>query len=359
MNGPERSRAGGAAAPPEPPPTPSTPPTSSTLAALSTLASLRARLTGRLADRGYAAGWALVRQLPEGVVRRVFQAIADAAWWRRGRSVRRLEANLARVLGTTVQEPRLRELSRAAMRSYLRYWREAFRLPEWSAERIVSTLHTVDEHRLHEALARGRGAVVALPHMANWDHAGAWAVASGIPFTTVAERLKPESLFDRFVAYRVGLGMEVLPLTGGTADVFGTLSRRLRAGRMVCLLGDRDLTVTGVEVSFFGGRARMPAGPAALALHTGAALIPVTLWYDADGTHVWFHPEVRVPGTAAGRGGRDAQVAAMTQAAADVFARGIAEHPEDWHMLQRLWIDEGPGHRDRPGEPADRPVSTP
>ncbi|MGH3329246.1 MAG: phosphatidylinositol mannoside acyltransferase [Streptomycetales bacterium] len=329
--------------------------------------TLRARVTERLVDRCYAAGWALVRQLPEAVVRRVFQAIADAAWRRRGRAVRRLEANLGRVLGPGVPESRLREVSRAGMRSYLRYWREAFRLPVWSAGRIVSTLHTIGEHRLHDALARGRGAVVVLPHMGNWDHAGAWAVASGIPLTTVAERLKPESLFDRFVSYRVGLGMEVLPLTGGGADVFGTLCRRLRAGRMVCLLGDRDLTVSGVEVDFFGGRARMPAGPAALALHTGAALIPVTLWYGDDGTYVWFHPEVAVPraapsaapSAAAGGGGRDAQVAAMTQAAADVFARGIAEHPEDWHMLQRLWIDEGAGGLDRPGDPAGRPVSTP
>jgi phosphatidylinositol dimannoside acyltransferase len=297
----------------------------------------------RLTAGAYVAGWRVVKALPEPVARALFTLVADVAWWRRGRGVRRLEGNLARVLGPGASEAEVRARARRGMRSYLRYWQEAFRLPVWSDDRVVGTLHTEDEHHLREALAAGRGVVVALPHAGNWDHAGAWVVRTGVPFTTVAERLEPESLYDRFVAYRESLGMEVLPLTGGRENLYGALARRLRAGRMVCLLGDRDLTASGVEVDFFGGRARMPAGPAALTLGTGAALVPASLWYSDAGTHVRFHPPCRPPAA----GTRPERVAALTQQVADAFAEGVAAHPEDWHMLQRLWVDEpastGPG----------------
>ncbi len=291
-------------------------------------------MTGRLVDAAYVAGWALVKALPEGVARRLFQLIADVAWWRRGPAVRRLEANLRRVSSPT-DDGELRALSRAGMRSYLRYWMEVFRLPVLSPERIVREMHLLDDDVLRRAVATGRGVIVALPHTGNWDHGGAWLVRTGVPFTTVAERLSPESLFERFVAFRESIGMEVLPLTGGM-NVFAELARRLRAGGVLCLLADRDLTATGVEVSFFGEPARLPAGPAALAVSTGAALLPCTLWYAEDGRG-WrgrIHPQVLPP-----EGGtRRERVTAMTQGMADAFAESIAAHPADWHMLQRLWV---------------------
>ena len=228
------------------------------------------------------------------------------------------------------------------MRSYMRYWMESFRLPTWSAERIRGGVEIKDAHYLVDGLASGRGVVLALPHMGNYDLAGAWVTTElGVPFTTVAERLKPESLYDRFVAYREGLGMEVLPHQGASA--FGTLARRLRAGGLVCLVADRDLSASGVEVSFFGEVTKMPAGPARLAAQTGALLLPVTLWYDESPVmRGRVHPPVEVPES----GTRDEQTAVMAQHIADAFASGIAEHPEDWHMLQRLWLadlDNGPG----------------
>jgi KDO2-lipid IV(A) lauroyltransferase len=234
------------------------------------------------------------------------------------------------------------------MRSYMRYWRESFRLPVWDADRIARSFAPEGHERIGEILAAGRGVVLALPHMGNWDLAGAWVVSHlGHRFTTVAERLKPESLFDRFVAYREGLGMEVLPLTGG-ANTLATLAKRLRAGSMVCLVGDRDLSASGVRVRFMDEATRMPAGPAALAVQTGAALLPVTLWY--DGTPVMqgrVHPEIEVPA----EGGRREKIAAMTQALADVWAEAIREHPQDWHMLQRFWLADLPGgDREAPAE---------
>ncbi|MFI8349626.1 phosphatidylinositol mannoside acyltransferase [Streptomyces sp. NPDC085596] len=287
----------------------------------------------RLTDGLYGLGWSTVKKLPEPVAARLGRTVADIAWKRRGKGVERLEANYARVVPDATPE-RLAELSRAGMRSYLRYWMESFRLPAWSPERVRTGFDPKGAHHLTDGLAAGKGVILALPHLANWDLAGAWVTTSlGIPFTTVAERLKPETLYDRFVAYREGLGMEVLPHSGASA--FGTLARRLRDGGLVCLVADRDLSASGVEVDFFGERARMPAGPALLAQQTGAQLLPVTLWYDESPVmRGKVHPPVEVPQA----GTRTEKTAVMTQALADAFATGIADHPEDWHMLQRLWL---------------------
>ncbi|MFC1415957.1 phosphatidylinositol mannoside acyltransferase [Streptacidiphilus cavernicola] len=287
----------------------------------------------QLTYAAYAAGWGAVKRLPESAANGLFQRIADTVAKRRGKSVLRLEANLRRVR-PDASDAELAELVRAGMRSYLRYWCESFRMPVWSRERVKASFEPEFVERLDAAMASGRGAVLALPHMGNWDLAGAWVVVRGYPFATVAERLRPEKLFDRFVAYREGLGMEVLPLTGG-ANTLATLAKRLREGGLVCLVGDRDLSASGVDVDFLGEAARMPAGPAVLAVQTGAALLPVTLWY--DGTPVMkgrVHEEVAVPGT----GSKREKAATMTQALADVWSEGVREHPQDWHMLQRFWL---------------------
>ncbi|GAA4665550.1 phosphatidylinositol mannoside acyltransferase [Streptomyces chumphonensis] len=299
----------------------------------------------RLTDGLYGLGWTAVKRLPEGVAVRLGRRIADTAWKRRGPGVRQLEANLARVVPDASPE-RLGELSRAGMRSYLRYWMESFRLPAWSRERIAAGVTIEDVHRLTEPQERGQGVVLALPHLGNWDLAGAYATTHlGLRLTTVAERLKPESLYDRFVAYRESLGMEVLPHDGGTP--FGVLARRLRAGGVVALVADRDLSASGVEVTFFGERTSMPAGPALLAQQTGALLLPVSLWFDDTPVlRCRVHPAIGVPES----GTRKERAAVMTQHLADAFAEGIAAHPEDWHMLQRLWLADLP--------PRDLPDST-
>ena len=289
----------------------------------------------QLTDALYGLGWGTVKKLPEPVAVRLGRSIADLAWKQRGKGVQRLESNYARVVPDASPE-RLAELSRAGMRSYLRYWMESFRLPAWSAERIKGGFDPKDVHYLTDGIASDQGVILALPHMANWDLAGAWVTTKlETPFTTVAERLKPETLYDRFVAYREGLGMEVLPHSGGTA--FGTLARRLRDGGLVCLVAERDLSSSGVEVEFFGEATRMPAGPALLAQQTGALLLPVTLWYDESPVMQGrVHPPVEVPET----GSRAEKTSVKTQALADAFATGIADHPEDWHMLQRLWLKD-------------------
>jgi lauroyl/myristoyl acyltransferase len=312
------------------------------------------RLRGWLVTRAYFAGWRLVRLLPERTAYRLFDRIADRSWRRRGAAVQRLEGNLARVR-PEADEAALRELSRAGMRSYLRYYCDAFRLPGWSRDRLTSTVRTVGDEPVREHLARGGSVVMFLGHMGNWDHAGAWSTLELATVTTVAERLEPEAVFEAFLGFREQLGMRIVPLSG--SEVFRSLLAALREpGTFMPLLADRDLSHNGVEVDFFGERARMAAGPAALALATGAALHPVSITYEPlgrkrHGIVITWHDRVPVPDT----GRRGAQVVAMTQACADALAGAIAEQPEDWHMLQRVFVADFDS--DRPAGAA-QPVSS-
>jgi phosphatidylinositol dimannoside acyltransferase len=277
---------------------------------------------------GYLSGWRLVRLLPEATAQALFRRIADEVHRRDGRSVRRLRANLA-VVRPGLGSEELDALTRDAVRSYLRYWCESFRLPSWPVEDLVRRTRTVGEHHVRDALAQGRGVVVPLPHTANWDWAGAWACAEVAPLMTVAERLRPERLYDEFVAYRRTLGMEILPLTGGDA-VLPRLERWVRDGGLVCLLADRDLSRTSVEVALCGAPAHLPRGPAVLARRTGAPLVPVTLHYGEDTMTLTFHPPVP-------HAEGDEGVVAMMQGVADAFTAGLRAHPQDWHMMQRVF----------------------
>lgn len=284
-----------------------------------------------LANVGFGAGWSVVKAVPEPAARRLFDAMADRTWRQQGQGVRQLRANLARVVDDD-QLPELDSITKEGVRRYMRYWCEAFRLPSWTTERVNSSFRLVEGlNILDGAMAEGRGAIMVIPHMGNWDIAGAWACARYGSLVTVAERLKPEGLYDKFVAYRESLGMEVHPL--GDPDVIRTLVRRLREGRLVCLLADRDLTHTGVAVDFFGETASMPAGPAVLSMMTGAPMMPVALWHTNSGVEGSVGPAIPIPA----EGDRETRIQRMTQDMADAFAAGISAHPQDWHMMQRLW----------------------
>ncbi|GAA3762668.1 phosphatidylinositol mannoside acyltransferase [Plantactinospora mayteni] len=286
----------------------------------------------------YLAGWRVVRALPRPAAAALFRAAADQAYRRRGPGTLRLAGNLRRVVGPELPEPALEELVRRGMRSYARYWLDVFRLPSRSREQLRDDFQLGGAELLAADMAAGRGAVVALPHSGNWDAAGAWVAANGWPIATVMERLKPEGVFTRFLEFRRRLGMEILPAQGGARAPFEVLVERVAAGYLVPLLADRDLSARGVEVSFFGGRTRMPAGPALLAIRTGAPLYVAALWYDPAGPRGRLTGPLEVPDPDAGP--LDQRVRALTQRIADHLAEGIAQRPEDWHMLQRVWIDD-------------------
>ena len=295
---------------------------------LPSIRGFRVPLGGQLADLGYAAGWQLVRAMPEFAARNAFDA--GALYAARGGGPDQLRNNLARVIGVPpAKVPG--SLIRASLASYARYWREAFRLPSMNHEVLARELQdtAVGVEHVERALAAGKGAVLALPHSGNWDMAGVWLTNNYGRFATVAERLKPESLYKRFLAYRESLGFEVIPLTGGERPPFEILAERLRGNGLVCLMSDRDLTRSGVQVDLFGEPTRFPAGPAKLALATGAALLPI---------HSFFKPDIAVTKLSPPLDTSSGDVTVITQALADRFAINIADHPADWHMLQPQWI---------------------
>jgi KDO2-lipid IV(A) lauroyltransferase len=285
----------------------------------------------RLIGLGYTAGWRVVRALPLPVARALFTAAADRAWKANGPGTQRLRRNYQQVVGPDMPETLVRD----GLRSYARYWMEAFRLPSQSPEQNAAGFHmhadSYDE--MKSVIAEGNGIVLALPHVANWDAAAAWVVSHDWQMITVAERLKPEVVFQKFLDYRESLGMRVVPLTGGERPPLDVLGEHLKQGWVVPLLADRDLSRGGVEVQFFGGRTRMPAGPAILAIRTGAPLYAVDCWYSENRVEAVLR---RI--TPPADGPLDERVKRATQLMADAFAIGIAEHPQDWHMLQKLWV---------------------
>jgi phosphatidylinositol dimannoside acyltransferase len=279
-------------------------------------------------DWAYAAGWMAVQAMPEFAARKAFDTGARYAARRGGPD--QLRKNLARVIGVRAADVP-DALMRASLASYGRYWREVFRLPTMDHRALTREITDsfVGLHNLESAIAAGRGAVFALPHSGNWDMAGMWLVQTHGTFTTVVERLRPESLYRRFIDYRETLGFEVVPHSGGAQPPFDVLCERLRDGRVVCLMAERDLTRTGIEVDFFGEATRMPAGPAKLAIETGAALLPAHCSFKDNGWVISVHPPLDCS---------SGDVGAITQALADQFAPDIAAHPADWHMLQPQWL---------------------
>ena len=213
----------------------------------------------------------------------------------------------------------------------MRYWCDTFRIQNWSVDRIQSTVTTSNEDLLIGPMKRGEGVVIALPHSGNWDHAGAYFCSLGIPLVTVAERLKPEALFQKFLQHRESMGFEVLTLDSRS---FATLVKRAREKRLIALVADRDLSQSGINVNFFKYPARMPAGPAVLHIKTGIAVVVAHVSYTAQGIHIEFEA-ADIPAT----GSDEERIQAGIQNIAHLYENGISRTPEDWHMLQRIWID--------------------
>lgn len=284
----------------------------------------------RLVASAYFFGWWVVRSIPEKFAYSIFAQLGNLLWRRKGKSVARLKSNLGRT-ATHLSDFELDNLTRSALLSYMRYWCDTFRIQNWNRERILNSVTVSNSNLLIDRIKQGDGVVVALPHSGNWDLAGAYFCALGIPLVTVAERLKPEALFQRFLEHRTRMGFEVLALDTRS---FATLLQRAREKRLIALVADRDMSKSGIEVNFFGAPARMPAGPSLLAVKTGIPLIVAHVSYTPHGIHIDFH-DVPIPLS----GSDDERIRSAVQESARLFEIGIREHPEDWHMLQRIWID--------------------
>jgi KDO2-lipid IV(A) lauroyltransferase len=286
------------------------------------------------AGRRWLAAWRIVRRLPEPVAMSL-GAFGGYLYYRLDERRRAaLRVNIRQVLGPDASQATVERVVRRGFYRYGRYWAEAFRLENLSQQDISDRFTIEGQENLDAAVAKGRGAIFAVPHIGNWDAGAAWLLTQGLQVTTIAERLKPEVLFDRFIEYRRALGMEILPLDNGSESMRGVM-RALRAGRVVALVCDRDLTGHGLPVEMFGSLAAMPGGPASLAIKTGAALLPCAVYQDRRGGR-WIgaiRPEITVDPSGDPRA--DAQL--LTQRLAKEFEGFIARHPEQWHVLSRFW----------------------
>src|SRR3954447_10289455 len=277
-------------------------------------------------------GSAVVGRVPASLADGVAAAVSIAAASRdRDRRVM-IERHLRRVLGPDVPQRRVDAMVLRAFASYARYWVEALRLPGMTFDEVDAGMSWEGLGRIDDALAAGRGAIVAIPHLGAWDYAGAWLGMIGYPLTVVVEPLEPPEVFEWFAGYRRSLGMTVVPLG---PDAGHAVLRALKANQIVCLLSDRDVAGGGVEVDFFGERTTVPAGPVTLALRTGAPVFPTAVYYDDDrGGHAGVvRPALKLER----RGRLREDVAAGTQLLVSELELLIRHAPEQWHLFQPNW----------------------
>ena len=280
----------------------------------------------------YLFAWKLIALLPEKSAYKLADYVSDRIYKKNGKGIKRLRGNYGRVM-PEYSPQKLEELTKLGMRSYLRYWFDTFRLSTWSKNRIISTTQVIRENLLRDPIHSKQGCIVALPHAGNWDHAAAYFCSTGITLTAVVEKLKPEAIFKKFLAYRESIGIEAISHKEKTIPI---LTQRLQAGKLIALVADRDMSRNGVEVNFFGKTSKMPSGPAILAIKTGAPLITAYVRYTPDGIQIIFDETIKPTNS----GNEEDQIKIITQSIADNFAKRIKEYPVDWHMLQRIWIDE-------------------
>ena len=280
----------------------------------------------------YLFAWKLIAVLPEKSAYKLADYVSDRIYKKNGKGIKRLRGNYGRVM-PEYSSQKLEELTKLGMRSYLRYWFDTFRLSKWSKNRIISTTQVIRENLLRDPILSKQGCIVALPHAGNWDHAAAYFCSTGITLTAVVEKLKPEAIFKKFLAYRQSIGIEAISHKEKTIPI---LTERLQAGKLIALVADRDMSRNGIEVNFFGKTSKMPSGPAILAIKTGAPLITAYVRYTSGGIEIIFDETLKPTNS----GSEEEQIKIITQSMADNFAKRIKENPVDWHMLQRIWVDE-------------------
>lgn len=275
--------------------------------------------------------------MPTRLVYFLFDKAAVIAWRKYSRSIQQLELNLSRVLECEVDDSRIRPLSLRAMKSYMRYYCETFMLPRWSDEQLLNRVRAENSEQVLAALKTG-GAVLSLPHLANWDWAGAWAARYFGSLCTVAERLRPEGVFQKFLKARESKGITLMPLTGD-GGTYEFLREHVNQGRLVALLGDRDVAKSGMGNEFFGHRASLPIGAALLALDTGRPLFTCAPWYDGENLVVTFDSEIVFDRSPVQGRDRLRRAQEVTKLIAENFEQHIRRHPENWHQLQPIWPD--------------------
>lgn len=288
-------------------------------------------------DLGYWLGWNALWVMPSRWAYFLFDQAAKIVWRKQTQSIKQLELNLARVLECSPNDPQIRALSLKTMQSYMRYYCETFMLPRWSDDQLIGKVRTEHSEQVLNAMKAG-GAILTLPHLANWDWAGAWAARYFGSLCTVAERLRPEGVFQKFLKARESRGLTLMPLTGD-GGTYEFLREHVNQGRLVALLGDRDVAKSGMGVEFFGHRTPLPIGAALLALDTGRPLFTCATWYDGEELVITFDSEIIFDRSPVQGRDRLRRAQEVTKLVAANFEKHIRNHPENWHQLQPVWPD--------------------
>lgn len=287
----------------------------------------------RLIGLAYLLVWRLARALPERLARKLFDRSSARSYRRNAHRRGIVRENLRPVVGSG---PDLDRTVKEAFNSYGRYWMETFRMQDMTSEELSQRLRGENLESLDAIHARGRGGVLATPHLGNWDAGGRW-VAERWPLTVVVEVLRPKMLFDRFVEHRRGLGMTIIPLIRG-GDAIARCLEKIREGGYVALVSDRDLSGSGIEVKMFGRTTKMPPGPAVLALRAEVPLIPACIYQLPDGGWKAWVMDPIDDGVV---GETPENVALLTQRLAEAYEQLIAREPEQWHAFSTMWLPAG------------------
>jgi KDO2-lipid IV(A) lauroyltransferase len=277
-------------------------------------------------------------RLPEPVSRGVAGGVSKVMSWRGGANLAMNERHMRRILASECvdgvePDPRLvHRWSRRTYAEYARYWADGARLPFTGSDEVYAHMRMErGDDVLRAAMAKGRGVIMALPHVGSWEWGGAWLALEGMPMTAVVETLDPPELFEWFIKQRAEMGLTAVPMGDGSG---AAILRALKAGLLVGLVSDRDLVGNGVDVEFFGEKTTLPSGPATLALRTGAALLPTVVY---AGPGAWHTGVVLPPLDTTRSGSLRADVARLTQELATCFEGFILRHPEQWHLYQPNW----------------------
>jgi phosphatidylinositol dimannoside acyltransferase len=285
---------------------------------------------------GYVAFSRLALAMPESWAYGLADALGSMAA-RRSKRRDQVARNLARITGRPADAPETQALVVEAFRSYARYWLETFRLVREGRDFFLERFQATGQENLDAVLARGKGAIVVVGHLGNWDAAGAWVGARGNLLVSVAEVLRPRRMFEFFLAHRSRLGMRIYPAQVG---VTRKLIEEVNGGAVVAIVGDRELKGAGIEVDFFGAPAMLPGGAASIALKTSVPILVAGVYGEIldDGRRGWS-AEISTP-IELPEGGGSGAIAELTQQIGLKLEAFVARRPEEWHVFQPFWVED-------------------
>ena len=286
----------------------------------------------------YRAGFVAARSVPAPLAYGAARLAGRVAPRYMPTQRQQVERNLARIRGAALPEAELRRAVRRTFGYYARYWVESFRLPRLSPAAVDEGHDVTGYEHVDRALRAGTGVILALPHLGGWEWSAYWLTqVQQVKVTAVVEALKPPELFEWFKDFRQTLGMTIVAADGGA---FGALVQSIKDNQVVCLVADRDLAHNGMPVELFGEMTTLPAGPATLALRTGAPILPVGVYFRKGGVR----GVVMAPLDTSRHGKLRDDIARVTEELARAFETLVGDAPEQWHLLQPNWPSD-PGYR--------------